>query len=73
MIFVLKSIELPRKNGLERKNNLEKNLGCVDKSHRINLTYSEIFANRENFEFHYGKKQTTNPKLRSLRYAWGLY
>jgi hypothetical protein len=27
MIFVLKSIELPRKNGLERKNNLEKNLG----------------------------------------------
>jgi hypothetical protein len=27
MIFVLKSIELPRKNGVERKNNLEKNLG----------------------------------------------
>jgi hypothetical protein len=27
------------------------NNGCVDKSHRINLTYSEIFANFENFEF----------------------
>jgi hypothetical protein len=26
-------------------------MGCVDKSHRINLTYSEIFANCENFEF----------------------
>jgi hypothetical protein len=29
MIFVLKSIELPRIKGLKRKNNLEKDLGTI--------------------------------------------
>jgi hypothetical protein len=56
MIFVLKSIELPRKKSLERKNNLEKNLG--PKIHKKSTFFPKISRSKSPKNLEYTKGTT---------------